>query len=557
MAMDMYTFMVLFGAVNYLSMYPLMQVSPWLWSKIFFVDLETFTDATVKSINGVFLLLLVVVSPTYLATLKYKYSLFIDVSVFQRMFIVFTCAFVTGLIGQDPFPNRNFVLVMFIVDVLGGVGHGTSHPQGLSGVFGGMWKLFKSTPTNAFNKALRVEAHIGMTYGLMACVYAAVVADVKMGIVISMLSTIIVYLWIWFHAVDQSDTPRTLLIFYRLLVASTLLYHSEVVDFGALNIVFRLEVISLIGAIVTPYLGALSAASSTLYLYKIASDYTFTIAKGAFYWLGLWGVVTVITSYGWLFLFYKDYDEKQKKRVMRTHWQDRILGLFCFLVGAVLEKAGYLEIDSIGAPVVYLLPPVTLWFTLETKMLNHMQVGTPFHPSWWIDGDVPEFSPTDYVNVTFGVATALITVVLTSYAFYAVNTAVSFSSLAFSTDDIWKFAVAHGILFIWSSGMWMILASSGVPPIGDGKAFRIFPPELPALLQANPHNCVPLHKVDLVIGHFLMLLGAFYLDGTTDSTKCMAVKAMVGGAWAYTILRKIITHYQDWGFEPKVKHKKA
>ena len=68
-----------------------------------------------------------------------------------------------------------------------------------------------------------------------------------------------------------------------------------------------------------------------------------------------------------------------------------------------LHKAGHLTAGTVGAPVVYLLPPVTLWFTLETKMLNHLQVGTPFHPSWWMEGDLPRFSPSDWVNVTFGI----------------------------------------------------------------------------------------------------------------------------------------------------------
>jgi len=422
-----------------------------------------------------------------------------------------------------------------------------------------VWTLSKNTPTTPFNKALRLEAYIGMTFGLMACVYVGMVAQIKAGLIIAMLATFIIYFWLGFHANDPSETPTKFILFHRVAIASTLFYMSEVEgNLGDLKLVFQMVACSLLAGLISPYAAAMTSGVCTLYLYKLGSDWVLSTElsgeKAVFYWMLGWGIATIISSYAWIYLFIDGYDEKQKKRVWRTNWQDRILGVFCFLSGAALDKAGFLLPGTIGAPVVYLLPPVTLWFTLETKMLNHMQVGTPFHPTWWIDGDLPKFSHTDWVNATFGIATALITVILTSYAFYAINTAIGVTSLSFTdAETTWKFAMAHGILYIFHSGMWMIIASSGIPPVGKAKAFSVFPPPLPAPLQANPHDCVPAHKVDLFIGNLLLFVATFFPLDEYD----MPLKAAVGFAWAVTTLMKVNIHIKGWGYvAPIVKQKK-
>jgi len=281
--MDSYEFQLLFGAVNYLSMYPLMLVAPWVWAKVFFVDHETaFTEENVKSIEGVFLCLLVVISPSYCMALKNKYTLFIDVSVFQRVTLVALAVITTALVGQDPFPGKNMCKVMALVDVGGGIAHALSHPKGFSGVFGGMWTLFKNTPTTPFNKSLRVEGYVGMTFGFTACVYAAVLSEIKVGIMMTLVSTFVFYLWIWFNAVDQSETPTKGLIAHRVLLVATLVYLSEVCDFSVLNIVFRLMAVSVFLAIVSPYLGAIGAGVGTLVLFKFGCDFVLTVDKGVF-----------------------------------------------------------------------------------------------------------------------------------------------------------------------------------------------------------------------------------------------------------------------------------
>ena len=134
--MDSYESQVLFGAVMYISMYPMLLVIPWLWAMLLFIDMDQFTEENVKSMEGVFFLLMTIVSPSYAFALYFKYTNFYAVTVFQRITLVAICAFITGLIGQDPFENENFVKLMFVVDVGGGFAHAFSHPNGISGVFG-------------------------------------------------------------------------------------------------------------------------------------------------------------------------------------------------------------------------------------------------------------------------------------------------------------------------------------------------------------------------------------------------------------------------------------
>lgn len=553
--MGAYKFQVQFGAMNYLAMFPSFVLAPWLWAKVFMVDYETaMTAEATKSIQGIFLCLLVVVTPSYVMALNDKNALFIDVSVVQRCTVVFLGVIITALIGQDPFPGYNMCLVMTAVDIGGGFAHAFSHPKGFFGAFKGVYALFKNTPINAHNKALRVEAYVGMTFGGMACIYAAIVSDVKMSIMMTLVSTFVFYLWVWFNAVDLSETCWKTLSSHRVLVAASLLFMSEVYDFGVMNIVFRLMAVNLLLAIGSPYFGAISSGVGTLVLYKMACDFVLTVDKGGFYWCSLWGVLTVISSYVWIWLFYDGYDEKQKKRVMGTHWQDKILAIFLCVSAGGMERAGFGGPGTVGTPIVYLLPFVTMWFTLETKMLNHIQSGTPFHPSWYCEGDLQEYSKNDWVNMTFSVGTALITVVLTTYAYYAISTAVGSSSLGFGTENTFNFMLIHGMVFIFHSGLWMIFASSGVPAMGNRPMFRVFPPELPPAIRCRPHNCIPVHKVDLATGAICMFFGVFFCDDGANLTQNKMFKIAVGLGWAYSVFAKVRLHIQDYGYIPSTPH---
>ena len=404
--------------------------------------------------------------------------------------------------------------------------------------------------------ALRVEAYIGMAFSLFTLIYAAIMPSAApFSIMITLVAIPVQYLRCWYVALDQDSKSQVYVIPARITIIAGCLYISE--HYGILKLTMRMQALAMVLGAVNPYLAALSTSLSSIYLYFHMAAYVLTVEHGAINWLIGFAGLTLLSSEGWIWLFYHDYDEKQKARVLRTNWQDRILSIFMIAAGSVLAKAGHLEPGTKGEAVVYLLPPVTLWFTLETKMLNHMQVGTPFHPTWWVDGDLPKFAKTDYVNVTFGVATALITVILTSFAFYAINSVIGFSCLSYNEPSLWKFAATHGITFVFHSGMWMIVASAGVPEVGAQRIFQAFPPPLPPFVRANPHDCVPMHKIDLVIGNLLLLLGGFCLsDGVLGEAEEKAFKNVVFILWGLTALNKLRIHYQGWGYVDPVSARK-
>lgn len=142
-------------------------------------------------------------------------------------------------------------------------------------------------------------------------------------------------------------------------------------------------------------------------------------------------------------------------------------------LGAILVKC-----DSpyyLTYPVGLLLPLVTLWFALETKLLTHLWTGTPFHPSWAVPAEpgapvTAQYSSMNIINWTFSIGTVLITAVLTSYAAYAVVFSVG------ENPSTWKLVAANGAVFVWHSGIWMIIASSGVPSCSNDKAATYGPP---------------------------------------------------------------------------------
>lgn len=546
--MGVYEMITLVGGLSYLPMFPTVLAIPQLWQMILFEPDEAMTAEVMISIEALFLQLTVVVAIGFLLAYYLNSVVYQDVTVIQRMFIVSTCVGLTALLGQDPFPDYHFCFLMTAFDVIGGVAHGLAAPGGLAGVWDRFWKHWRNKPNTPKKMALRVDSYIGLFFGFVALVYAAIMPPNRdLSIMTTMVSIPIQYLWFWYAAHDQGDKSMGPVLFTRILFGASCLYITEV--YGILVLPLRMQAAALPLGLANPYLSAVSNALSTVYLYYVMTAHVLTVENGPIYWLIGWGAVTWISSEGWIWLFYNDYDNKQKARVLRTNWQDRILSVFEIAAGGALAKAGHLAPGTVGEAVVYLLPPVTLWFTLETKMLSHMQVGTPFHPTWWVDGDLPKFSKTDYVNVSFGIATALITIILTSYAFYAVTAVIGFSAFSFDETSLWKFAAAHGITFVFHSGIWMIVASSGVPEVGAQKMFQLFPPPLPPFVRANPHDCVPMHKVDLVIGNGLLVLAAFALnDGVLGEAEEKAFKTVVFILWGLCTANKLRIHYNGWGY---------
>lgn len=560
--MNAYSFVAFVNGVAYTALLPLLVFKQEFTFKyiLFNADMEVYgTEANLAAMKAVFAMLEVVIVPAYFASALKGYTAYIDLSILQRLTVVAATAFLTGsVLGQDVFPTGNFSYTMFLIgDVVPAILQSLFTPGGFQGASSRISQMFKSTPPTKQKKALRLESYMGLVFGFIAWIYAAVVSEVTLSAVVTMLACLLPYVWFWFIAHEPSieKTNNTWLLLQRFSISQVLLYQVFAVDFGVMNFLYFVQAINILVGAFSSRAAAFTLALSSLYFYKIEADYLITVENGPFWWLVGWGIMVSILSYGWLALFYNTYDDNQKKRIMATHWQDNILGVFMIVVAGGLDRADYLKSDTLGGPVVYLLPFVTLWFSLETKLLTHLWVGTPFHPSWWMygstkEGQVPRYAKNDWINVTFSIGTILITAVLTTYAWYATNKAVGFDASEFASSNTWKFAVSHGILFILHSGLWMIIASSGLPNIGVGPAFSAFPPEIKALFQCDPKTCIALHKQDLVLGSVFMFLGSFYLgDGTIESPERITVKVCVAIAWAYSLVSKLIIHSQH-RFEP-------
>ena len=307
--------------------------------------------------------------------------------------------------------------------------------------------MFRSTPADDYKKSLRLESYLGMLFGFIACIYASIVSGVKLSLVTTMIVTILPYFWIWFIAHEPLFTSYGILSIQRIAIAAALLYFAFVFDFGVMNVIYIVQAVNILSGLVSSNVAAFVLSLSSVLVYKLECDFVLAVQShdAPFYWLAGWGLLTSITSYGWLFLFYDDYTEHQQARVMATHWQDNILSLFSVVVAGALDKADYLHPGTLGAPVVYLVPIGTLWLALENKMLTHLWVGSPFHPSWWIYGDAKPgqtdvYAPQDWINISYALGTTLATIVLTSYAWFVINKSVGFASFSFESANSWKFA---------------------------------------------------------------------------------------------------------------------
>jgi len=264
--------------------------------------------------------------------------------------------------------------------------------------------------------------------------------------------------------------------------------------------------------------------------------------NGLAYWSLGWSCFSFLLTLLWRALLTEGYRPEQLKRISATYFQDLLLSIFMASLGAVLVKADCPY--SIAYPVGLLLPIATLWFTLETKLLTHLWTGTPFHPSWAVpknkgDPVTPRYSTNNLVNWTFSLATTLITAILTSYAAYAVLSAVGGLN---PEGETWKLVAAHGSVFVLHSGLWMIIASSGVPRCSNDTVSTYMPPPIPAVLKCNPHSCIPVHKADLSFGLLLMTIA-----GMTDVLNNPAatpenVWMALGVAWAATGIAKLAVH---------------
>ena len=163
-----------------------------------------------------------------------------------------------------------------------------------------VYETFLSTPANKKKKALRLEAYLGMVFGFIAMIYAAVVSDVTLSLVTTMIACFLTYLWTWCIAhLPPNATKSTLLTVQRVAIAQMLLYQALVVGFGpVMNHLYIAQAINILVGTISSNAGAFTLGLSSLYFYKLVGDYVLTVEGGAFWWLVGWGIITSVLSFG-------------------------------------------------------------------------------------------------------------------------------------------------------------------------------------------------------------------------------------------------------------------
>lgn len=219
-----------------------------------------------------------------------------------------------------------------------------------------------------------------------------------------------------------------------------------------------------------------------------------------------------------------------RQLAVNIHRQDLIIGIFAILVGVLLMETKP-RAPRHSMILSWLLPMSAVWFTLETKLLANLGVGSPFHPSWVERGLAPRYAGIVAVDLTFSLATVLMTALSTNYA--------AFILLRYLPREGWRLLVWHGILVIGLSAFWMIIASSGVPaPIAGLPDMASIPPFIPVDAVA----AVALHIRDLLLGIVLIAAG-LVLDRTARDTSHFAAWT-VGGVWALFLIPKLYLHFK-------------
>lgn len=212
-------------------------------------------------------------------------------------------------------------------------------------------------------------------------------------------------------------------------------------------------------------------------------------------WIISVAVLVILVSIGW-YTVSPAFEDAARQLAFNIHRQDLIIGGFSVLVAILLfEIQSVVPLHAKG--IAWLLPFSAIWFTIETKMLANLGVGTPLHPSWPARGLAPMWGGSVTIDVTFWMATLFLTAITTTY------TALVFLRFLPRQNSLklsW-----HGIAIILVSSLWMIASSSGLPAPTESLApGGSIPPFLPG---NNPIGAVSIHVRDLILGMALITSG--------------------------------------------------
>ena len=118
MGLNLYESSTFIWGLLYISAIPLLLFAPEFFFKVVLFDanMDYYTDDNVDAMLAVFLGLAVVASPTYIIAAVEKYTVFIHITIAQRLTVVFATILITAIvIKQDVFEFGNFSYAMFLM----------------------------------------------------------------------------------------------------------------------------------------------------------------------------------------------------------------------------------------------------------------------------------------------------------------------------------------------------------------------------------------------------------------------------------------------------------
>jgi len=207
--------------------------------------------------------------------------------------------------------------------------------------------------------------------------------------------------------------------------------------------------------------------------------------------------------------------------------QDLMISAFVILLGILVESMTKKSSKHV-AIISWLLPFSSIWFTTSTKLLVHLGVGTPFHPSWPARGLAPVWGNSVITDINFSLATTFMTAISTTY--------VAFVVLRYLKKEGWLSFSWHGIAVILVSSLWMIVSSSGLPAPTESLNVATIPPFFPV----NPITAVSIHVLDILFGMLLIMLGIIFNNRVRLNKAAIYIVPVL--LWSVSIYPKIIAH---------------
>ena len=244
-------------------------------------------------------------------------------------------------------------------------------------------------------------------------------------------------------------------------------------------------------------------------------------------WFVLFGISLSFSSTIWYFLFYLFTFENLPALAWNVYRQDLMISAFLVLFGILSESLDNKASKHVSI-ISWLLPFSSIWFTSSTKLLVHLEVGTPFHPSWAAKELAPVWGGSIITDINFSMATLFLTAISTTYVALVVLRYLSYKN--------WLVFSWHGIAIILVSSLWMIVSSSGLPaPTESMNAMTIAP-----FFPVDPIQAVSIHVYDIFIGILMVAIGLTL--NKRIGTVNLVIYIVPAIFWISSVYPKILAH---------------